>query len=377
MKILDSVDLFELLGEYYHRRWIENGNAKFLKKDSNIVVLEEKESKTKIAIKRENLIPEDLRVTEVFGWYKLEEFFRNYNYELDNKIKFSKDKGFYAKEYAEYLFKYIKIESEFPETAMRNFRIDDVEFEIGEPSQIFKLIFHHIAMDDNFDWDGFYTIKLRNVKKDEVEPYLQNAMYYLHKYSPSDLIDDYPHIYQYTYYPDNFINMGEETDSKLNKNFRLGKYPEAIAFYNEGKLKQDFLSFYKVLEYFFLINRKEEFASFILDYNHNKDIDRMIKEITGVYKTNEDVLLKNLLSNVNNIDSVMNVAFLKGLITNKDDREEFANALYSFRNSKVHGKKDTNLSLLVPSISDSENKDWEIIIENIADLIINQFCYSK
>ncbi|PHD06616.1 hypothetical protein COF45_25115 [Bacillus wiedmannii] len=68
--------------------------------------------------------------------------------------------------------------------------------------------------------------------------------------------------------------------------------------------------------------------------------------------------------------------FLNRLINNKTDKEEFASKLYAYRNSRVPGKRDTKMDLLIPTIVDSNNKDWEIIIENIAELAVKQFCYS-
>ncbi|MED3275450.1 hypothetical protein [Bacillus thuringiensis] len=72
----------------------------------------------------------------------------------------------------------------------------------------------------------------------------------------------------------------------------------------------------------------------------------------------------------------MATAFSKGLISSKDDKDDLAKKLYDYRNSIVHGKGDTNLTLLVPSILDSDKNEWDIIIENIADVVINQFCFA-
>ncbi|PGT07238.1 hypothetical protein [Bacillus cereus] len=376
-----GMDTFRLLEEYY-QYWIEEGFISVLKYDDDIFILEEKESKNRIVITRENLITPDIPITKGYEWYGLEECFKNYNYELDNnKMKFSRDKGFYANNYAEYFFEYLKLNEEFQgrlsETQVLNFKIDDVEFEIGCTSETFKLIFNHISMDKHFEWDHYYTIKLRNVKKEMLEDYLQNALYYLYKHSPSEYSNDYPHIYQYSYYYGGWNEIEGVDESEFIKNFSLGKYTEALAFYNDGKLNRNFLSFYKVLEYFFLINRKDEFKSLILDYNENDDMDKVLKEITRVYKTKEEDLLEVLLNNINNLEPIMDTAFSKGLISSKDNKKEFAKKLYGYRNSRVHGKKDTNLNLLVPSMLDfNSNDEWELVIEDVADLVIKQFCYS-
>lgn len=374
IELMSSVEVFGLI-EAYYEHWIEEGFFNVLKSDADIFILEEKESKNRIVIKRENLVTPDISIQEGWEWRGLEKCFRNYNYELDNsKMKYSKEKGFYNNNYAEYFIQYLTIEDIFSETL--NFKIDDVEIEIGSPSETFKLIFNHISTDQYFDWGHYYTIKLRNVKKNMLEDYLQNALYFLHKYYPPDWVNEYPFIFQYTYLEDKWGGGKEVDDSISDQNLSLGNYTEALAFYNEGKRKRDFLNFYRVLEYFFLISRKDDFESFIFDYNQNKDIDKVLNKITKVYKQSEEVLLENFLNKINNIEAIMDKAFSKRLINNKTDKEEFASKLYTYRNSRVHGKRDTKMDLLVPAIVDSNNKDWEIIIENIAELVVKQFCYS-
>lgn len=376
MESVNSVELFRMLLKECYQEWIEEELVVVLKNDDNRIVLKEKETEIKVVIDRERLIPVENTVKEGWENYWLSRYLRDYNYELNSKIKYFKDKGFYTGNYAEFLFTYTQIEDVLSETVMQNFKIDDVEFEIGSPSNIFKLIFNHISMDSHFEWANFYTIKLRNVKKEMLEDYLQNAMYILHKYCPSDLSNDYPEVYQYSYFHEYWVETEIVDESNLNTNFRSGKYPEALALYNEGKRKRDFLNFYRVLEYFFLINRKDEFESFILDYNQNKDIDKVLEKITEVYKLKEDILLGSLLNKINNIEPIMDKAFSKELISNNTDKEEFAKKLYAYRNSIVHGKRDTKMDLLVPAILDINNKDWELIIESMADLVIKQFCYS-
>ena len=59
-------------------------------------------------------------------------------------------------------------------------------------------------------------------------------------------------------------------------------------------------------------------------------------------------------------------------------RKNLQNNLYEYRNSRVHGKGGANFELLVPAILNSDDSnEWEIIIENLAELVILQFCYSQ
>lgn len=107
--------------------------------------------------------------------YGLSLIFQEYNYKSDNpKMKYFKDKGFYINNTAEFLFNYTLTESEYRDHPMLKFNINNVEFEIGKPSDMFKVIFHHISDDDHFEWENIFKIKLKNINKDEemLEGYL-------------------------------------------------------------------------------------------------------------------------------------------------------------------------------------------------------------
>lgn len=380
MATVDAVEVFDCLKDYY-QNFIDEGIIKNLKVDNDIFIWEEVKSGIKVAIKRENLITQT-RLIDGFQFLLVGRFFQDYNYELDNRnMKFFKDKGFYINNSAEFLFQYSKFENGYPYNSMVKFNIDDVEFEIGEPSKLFKVMFHHLLQYTPFKWDNIYTIKLKKVNKEMLENYLQNAMYVIHKHAPSEFVGEYPQVYKYLYTHDyyNKIDISDEKEgNEVVKGFRVGKYPEALAFYNEGKQKRDFLSFYKVLEYFFFINRKNEFEDYIKKYNEDNNLDQIIKKITNVYRDKEMDLLKTLINSLEKMEPILESAFSKGLISNQDDKIEFAKKLYEFRNSKVHGKGDANFELVVPTILNiDENNEWEIIIEKLAEMVINQFCFSQ
>lgn len=61
-----------------------------------------------------------------------------------------------------------------------------------------------------------------------------------------------------------------------------------------------FLYFYKVIEYFFLINRKDDFINNINVYNKNGDIDSFIEKVTKIYNKNEKEQLKLVLKSIEN-----------------------------------------------------------------------------
>ncbi|WP_242245344.1 hypothetical protein [Bacillus cereus group sp. BfR-BA-01330] len=377
MKTVDAVEIFKCLKDFY-QGLIEEEIIEVLKDTNDIFVLREMKSDIKIAIERKNLVPSNRKVIAPFKEFTLWQDLKNYNFGLDNrKLTFFKAKGFYITNTAEFLFRYEKIQNELPDSEMKNFKIGDVEFEIGEPSELFKVLFHHISKEEHFEWEDFHTIKLKNINKEMIEVYLQNAMYIINKNAPSNLVGDYPHVYQYLYTHDYIKEIEEIIEGEVSNNFRMGKYANPIAFYNEGKQKRDFLSYYKVLEYFLIINRKDDLEAYITAYNRDKNLDRMINNISGIYGEKERELIQKLINKIENIEPILELAFSKGLISKQDDKTEFANKLYDYRNSRVHGKKEKSFKLIVPAILNlDDSMEWEIIIENLAGLVILQFCYS-
>ncbi|QWH42888.1 hypothetical protein EXW53_26815 (plasmid) [Bacillus mycoides] len=371
MKVLSEIEVFQCLKEYYNS-FIEEGIIKIVKDDNEKLVWVEQESGYKIAISLGKFIS-PIEVRRPWKMHQVSRMFQDYNYELDNKkIDFYKDKGFRIKNSAEFLFHYILIESEYPEHPMVKFTIKNVEFEIGKPSDMFKVMFHHLSYDDDFNWENIYTIKLKNLDEDEknepksLEQYLQYAMFIIHKCAPSDLVSDYPQVYQYMYTHDYFIEPEEILEDEMDLSFRLGEYTEPMAFFNEGKQKRNFLSFYKVIEYFYIISRQNDFEP--STKTNNKDKSK-VKEIE---------LLEKLIYKIKHIEPLLDLAFANDLIRDKDDKKEFAGELYKIRNSKVHGKGGTKYKLSFPEIlSFDDDNAWEIIIENLAELVILQFCFSQ
>lgn len=368
IKALSDIEVFQCLKEYYNR-FIDEGIINIVKEDNEMLVWVEQESGYKIAISLENFIL-PIEVRRPWKMHQVSRMFQEYEYKLDNpKIDFYKHKGFRIKNSAEFLFHYTLIESEYPDHPMCKFTIKDVEFEIGKPSDMFKVMFHHLSYDDDFNWENIYTIKLKNLNEDEkkiLEQYLQYAMFIIQKFAPSDLVSDYPQVYQYMYTHDYFIEPEEILEDEMELSFRLGEHTAPIAYFNEGKQKRDFLSFYKVIEYFYLITIQNDFEA---STKTNKKGNGNVTEIE---------LLEKLIYKIKHIEPLLDLAFAHDLISEVTDKEEFAKELYKTRNSEVHGKGGTKYNLSFPEIlSLDDSNEWEIIIEALAELVILQFCFSK
>lgn len=303
----------------------------------------------------------------------LESLFNNFkSLNLSKIVNFFYDFGFFYDDYAEFLY----FEDGEITDIVKNFKFDEYEVKIGHPSDIFKLIFSDMGNDKYFDDWGFWnTIKVKNINKDNFQEVIQIALYLINKKSIgiNGRVAGYLSPYNY----EEIKNKGpEETIAKI-------LYKEPLIFYNKGLElginEFSYIYFYKVLEYFFLINRKNEFIDLINEYNSSNDkykINNFIQKVSKLPSSNERENLKKLILNLDKkIDPIIEKAYKKQLITKKD-KTILIDELYKKRNSIVHGKDDSKLKITLPSIiHNKENNDWIEIIREIANIIIESFCY--
>lgn len=319
---------------------------------------------------------EDLQDDPDLVWGDLFRFESSFN--SNNDLIVFKDKGFFKNGYCEFLFQYYQSEIE----GISKFYIGEINVTIGTPSDYYKLVFKHFEGDDSFDdWNSFMTISLNNgITKDNFKSCLQQAIFLLGVNNPSYYAEDYPYIYQFygeEGNTDSFHDYKEQLEFTQSKE---PKYPEVIDFYNSGveiaSSELSFLYFYKVLEYFFVINRKNQIGDFVS--KHKQNLDLLIKELTKIYKEDELNSLKYLLRNnvlLPKIQSLITEAYSENLIS-KETSDEFAEQIYSFRNSIVHGKMDTGFDLKTPDILNHfREATWYRLIRNLALIVIVEFCF--
>lgn len=85
-----------------------------------------------------------------------------------------------------------------------------------------------------------------------------------------------------------------------------------------------------------------------------------------------------MIEKIEDIEPILEFSYSRSIIRNQADKKDFAKKLYGFRNSSVHGKGGTNLKLMVPKmLKFDDGNAWEIIIEDLAELVIQQFCFSQ
>lgn len=300
-------------------------------------------------------------------------------------------KGFRIGNYAEYFIEYGNM-GYYGEIDLEEFKIGEVSVRIGAPSETFQLIFKQLE-DDKYlgDWEDNLTISLEGITNENYKSFIQQALFYVGYCNPSIHIDEYPRLTTFT---GKYYNMSgyeedeaDEMRAEFNAELEIGlfkefQYPEVVSFYNKAMDVQEeeisFLYFYKVLEHFFIINQREKFITNINEYNTNQNVDEFIKEISSIYKQNEEELLKYLLhTSKEKLSNVLEVAFNNSLIDERDI-SQFAPALYQYRNSLVHGKGDYKYTLKTPDdIDNIEEKIWNGLIMEIAKVLIFKYCLGR
>lgn len=341
--------------------------------DSELFVFKCKESELKLAINWKHLSERSRQQADEYG--EMMEYIYKSDLSIDNRGFLMLDScGFHFKQYGEFLLSYQNSYYNMPK--IDELTLGNIQLEISEPSNIYKLLFNHFTYDDHFvdGWGKFYTLKLKGCNKDLLERTLQQALFLIAKYDPPEIIGDYPQIIPFEFEGDIFIES-ETIDEPDSYEFDLAKHTEPLAFYNAGRKNDDPLYYYRVLEYFFIINKKTEILKLIETYNKANNLDSFVDSITRLYGTREEVLLENLLIKINGIESIVDESFNAGIIESSDI-PTFSRKLYGYRNSIVHGKGDIRLELSVPKILDPlpHSHKWKSILRTLAEKVIDQFC---
>lgn len=345
-----------------------------------------------------NEFDEDDRVeviSETDEYYILNEYRVGKKYKLnkdgsviDSKIQVFEDRGFKFGNYVELLINYAMLYGN--DFEMQDFSIGNVSVKIDNPSILYDAVMNEFCGDKYYESDSYYTISLQGITNDNYEEYLAKAIYLIGYYNPSTEDGSYPECFEFLgelYYKyatdEEIVDNRRKNDTGFNtKCFPDLQHYEAISFYNEGMSLQGreiaFQYFYKVLEHFFLICRQDEFKNLIANYNANNDINVFTDEVVKIYKTQEDIQLKILLTSIqSDITNLVHDAYVNSYIS-AEDVEEFGEKLYLYRNTIVHGKSDERFFLKTPSqIGDKKELFWTTIVEKIAEALIRKYCIVK
>lgn len=293
--------------------------------------------------------------------------------------------GIVCGNYREYFFDYFYY-SEFPdEMEMREIQLGDIKVSIGKPSTKILEFF-------DVGYETKETIKLYGVTEENYEEIIEQVFFYITCKNLPKYKNEYPRI-------PNIFNLDGDCDEMKTtfdetlfadpSSLRQLSHTGAIAFYNYGVSCRNselaFIYFYKVLEYFFIINQKNKFKELIDVYNLNNDLTNFINNISEIYKQNEKQQLILLLQDLGeNIIPIIERAEEWELIEKKqcknikDKINKFAIDLHNYRCSVVHGKEDFKepIQLRFRFKMDEVSK-WISITKDLAEAVIMKFCISQ
>jgi hypothetical protein len=267
---------------------------------------------------------------------------------------------------------------EFPYT----FEIENQQYEVDEPSSLFLLFFGNYS-ENKCD---FLTIKVRNTDKKLYKKHIETALFYL-SHSLNNL-NDYPKIESFVPAGQSFYNRTRKHEVDLNEVDWGSEYIESLSILNKGKTYKDLLAYYRFIEYFFVVNKKEEILLLIRKFNEveNPDEDterKFFEKITDSSKKEEFALLE-LLSNLEQeeiLSSFKELSLIKEIIGLKEEDlkiNHIVKSIYSFRNEQVHAKKYARGKIQFCNSFMKDNHDaWVSMFDILASMIIKKFLYKK
>ena len=282
---------------------------------------------------------------------------------------------------------------------MTHFYMGDIEVRVSSPSNAYRLLFfHHISKkiirlrpnyinwNENL-WKDRLTLCFKNIKgkskEASINNILQEGLFLLTLYNRE--------IFRLgitTYFNQKSIDNMETHEIKY---FPKSNFADVFCFYNKAcryTTEMTFLNFYKVLEYFFEINKRELAITTVEKYyNSSKNLEVRNEEfhceLSSIYINNEEAQLKNLLSNKSireRVTELLEINFYEQITI-----KIFGGQLYSVRNAIVHSKE---ASRKVPEILLFEDtfaknnyglklSEWNNIIEELCLITIQHFCYGN
>jgi hypothetical protein len=321
--------------------------------------------------------------------YVVQKIEKNYEIKyLIKDVKIVKDMGIFYSNYAEFIL------NPDLEISEKHFTIGDLEVDINnQPTLLFNAAHYDLTYDKDYreaiSNHFIFTLSLKgeSLNQENLEENLSKALFILGYYG-NEFYKFYPSFFEYKdfYYEDSILKDTTPIDSRQQRNleYNLGHFgdinhPTAIRFYNEGMQIKDkeisFQYFYKVLEHFWVIARKEKFKVLISNDPDNKNIDDLFNNVQNVFSNDEGTQLRILLESIETDITQLVKSASENKLSKKNSVKEFSRSLYSYRNSVVHAKDETNLTLKLPNIWENEKeKFWIEATRQISEILIEKYC---
>jgi hypothetical protein len=248
------------------------------------------------------------------------------------------DYGFLLRNYAEFSV----LELGMFEPPHCHAKLGRVEASLGEPTPLMRYVFGQpVYRNDYVEWDAMATLRLYGTDRDAVERHVLQALLTFEEHLHKNL--DFHSL-------EPFEASDNATDDPILEPVVESPYLlildiEPLRLFHKGILATDpeyaFLQFYRVLEYYSVLQHADEIA--------RQRWDRAVSNIEYVRATlatiarDERALLAQLVNKTCAV-STLQTATRAGLI-DRSDKGTLAVRLYEFRNTLVHAKYDLRASL--------------------------------
>lgn len=335
---------------YYEDLLIEEDykDITFLCRDKEKVVIQDIKTRKKIAITKESI-------------GNIEELVK-----INTNLNVVNGHGYKIGDYLEIeLHPFISINL-FDYYTMNNcisFNIGNVKVIISGSSQIYRWLKNLEYGYEKYTDDYVITMSLHGINKNNFADYFNMATFILWTIPKED------------------DNKYEFITEQINGvNFEDIRFSEVFYFYNEAMqiihTEISMLYFYKIIEYFFLVIRKDEFKKIIDNYIVDNNIDLVINKLMKIYKEKELSQLTLLLKFIEDEIGELITNAVSSNIISSFNITEFAEKLYAFRNSVVHGKSSDKFDLKLPNrlIKNEEELFWRDTIKSIAEILMKNIC---
>lgn len=368
MNNFDTLDnFFPRLSEFDEDSFPDKKSPLIVEKDNSLTITEDR-------------IGKEYVVKKIAKNNKIDYFIKD--------VKIVKDLGIFYSNYAEFI-----LDPDL-EISEKHFTIGDLEVYINnQPTLLFKAAHYDLTYDDDYIEqiisNTLFTLSLKgkSLNQENLEENLSKALFILGYYG-NEFYKIYPNFFEYKdfYYEDSILKDTTPINSRQQRNVEFSSghfsditYPTAIRFYNEGMQIKDkeisFQYFYKVLEHFWVIARKEKFKVLISNHPNNTNIDDLFKNVQNIFSNDEGTQLRILLESIETDITQLVRSASENKLSKKDSVKEFSKSLYSYRNSVVHGKDETKLTLKLPNIWENEKeKFWIEATRQISEILIEKYC---
>jgi hypothetical protein len=251
------------------------------------------------------------------------------------------------------------------------FVMGGIEATFGRATPLAATLFESHRSKYHGDWSEIWTLRIFGARQQDLEAAVLNALLlYAHEYG--EVLSPYP-------FDDNFDDWDEATDEPVVDEATHVVAPivrdlEPLRFYFSGLAQADRIAaciyFYRVIEYYSFLTHENDLSRLRHDRSiSDQDFAKRVLEV--VVKDEKGAVFKLIASLTD--EDLLAKAKASGLIQHAT-ASHLADAVYSFRNSIVHGKFSYGFALSSPSLfgGDKATPNWNGLMAELAKRAIDR-----